>query len=891
MDQPSGPESGSESERTQSGMQGPRTPSLPLPPSKQVPSDFGDYQSFELLGKGAFGVVFKVWSKSKSCYEAMKILDRADFLEGKRLEAFKVEVQNMARAAGTYVAHVHHVGALPDGRPFFTMEYVDGGRLDRYCDQAQVSIDDRIQLMAKVCDGVQRLHNAKFVHCDLKPGNILVMEEDDIPFPKLVDFGLARQREFSTSPGGLAAGTLPYMSPEQLENPSGKPKQSWDVYALGVTLYEILVGDCPIELSDPFGSFEDVAKQVRKTPVPLLRDKLSSSGDVRSGEIAEERQLSVDELRHRLENPWLEGIVRKALAKNQKDRISSAAELADNLRAFVSGRRPPVVSPTWRNRVTELVLGHRIAFAALVILIVAALVSVHVIRTGRAAKRAMVDAIFSEGCSEIEPQTAIRTFQHGLELDAHRNDIRLHLAAAYLSLGDAPSALRIAGEIRENDAYYDEAAAFIRGVHQLRSSPGVQGIDVDPKLPVSPREEYYYALALGPNQAGLAVDLLTRALQSGALTYEERFHLRLLRAIRYFQLRDFKALDEETQWLVAEARTSAAAWNLRGIFCCNTGRLGEAQAAYDKALQINPGYSAVIRNRADLQVLLGHHREALEDCARAVKIDPTMASHVQGTRIRALLGVKDMSGATAECEKVRDGPEFTLQTHLACGYVWAAAQRSQRAWEEFDRAVRLTEGDESRLSDSRYEALQMRGELASICNRQSDAIEDLNAAERLQPEKWRSAPRNYNVRGIVYLLSGQTENAISDLEKSASATKAVVDYLWIWDALLSLGRTQEAASALERAKSAAEKDPWLGRIVAFCGGEMSRDALLAAAGNSFARRIEAYYYMGLGAKAHGDVRQAEEDFNSCLAEPDRQIESDLAVMQLARLKTNPSIRR
>lgn len=866
-------------------------PALPLPPSKQPPKDFGDYQFIELLGRGGFGVVYKVWSLSKCRYEAMKILEHKGAPGGERLEEFRHEVQRMANVPGTQVAHVYHVGVLPDGRPFFTMEYLSGGRLDRFCARSRLSIEDRIRLMADVCNGVHRLHELKLIHCDIKPGNILIAEEGETAVPKLVDFGLARHLALRTSPTKGPAGTLQYMSPEQLENRSGDPQRGWDIYALGVTLYELLVGACPIDpMPESFPVFELAADLVRKTPIPPLRDKLSSNSKARSDEIARERRLSVDGLRHRLEDPWLEAVVDKALAKHRDERFATGADMARNLLSCVRGRRPPIVPPTPKDRVVEFVRDHRLAVAVPTILVMVAALSFWAYRSNVAARRSAVDALFDRGCSEIEPAAAIRIYQQALELDPTRSDVRLHLASAYISNGEAETAMETAREISDTDPNYGHAQAFVRGVNQFRAAREGERTGLAPDFAVSPGEEYYYSLSLGSDKAKLATDLLTQALQKGTPTFEERFRLRLLRAMRYHQMANFESLDSETHWLVTERDKSAVAWNLRGLACSRTGRLDEAGAAFDQALRLNPQYAVVYVNRAWLDNVCKRFPAALQDCERARELEPALAPFVQSARIAALVGSGAIPAARAECEQLQDDHHRLVQTHLMCGDVWLAEQ-PQRAWGQFDRAVTGADRLVLDRDELKYTAVLKRGLAAFRTGRYSDAIQDLDAAEKSQGEKWRADLKNYEVRGFAHLFINQASSAAADLEIAASsATDGALYYLWIWDAYLSEGKVPEAQAALRQAKEAATKDQRLARIVAHCAGEVEPDAVINDAASDLTKKIEALYYLGLAAKAHGDRQGAHGYFDKCRQLSSKgvtPIECKLAEMQLSRLDPIP----
>ncbi len=861
---------------------------VPLPPSKKLPKDFGDYQFIESIGSGGFGVVYKVWSLSKCRYEAMKVLEQKKAPGGERLEAFKHEVQRMANVPGTQVAHVYHVGDLPDGRPYFTMEYLSGGRLDRYCARGRLSIEDRIRLMAEVCNGVHRLHELKLIHCDIKPGNILISEDGETAVPKLVDFGLARHLSLRSSPIKGPAGTLQYMAPEQLENRGGDPERGWDIYALGVTLYELLVGACPINpMPESFPVFEIAADLVRKTPIPPLREKLSSNSKARSDELARERRLSVDGLRRRLEDPWLEAVVDKALAKDRSDRFATGADMANNLRSCIRGRRPPIVPPTPKDRIVEFVRDHGIAVAVPTILVVVAALLFSTYRSSAAANRFEVNALVAQGLSELanEPAKAIGTFQKALERNPKRSDARLHLASAHLANGDADAAVRVAREIPDTDPSYGHALAIVGWVDQFRAAPNPESAKSAPSPALARGQEYYYSLSLGHDKAKFAVELLNQALDNGPSTFEEKFRLRLARALRYHQLGDFESLDSETDWLVKEADKSPVVWNLRGITCWRAGRTDDAESAYDKALKLNPNYAAAYVNRAWLNKERKHYLSALKDCKRAKELDPALAPIVLGIRIAALHGNGAISAVEAECEQIQDDPDMRVWTHLACGRAWLSEQ-PQRAWGQFDLAVRAADQAVRDRDGIKFDALVMRGWAAFKAGRYSDAIQDLIAAEKRQGRKWQADPWNYELRGRVYLHANQTQDAVADLEIAARLSKAGAPaYLWIWDAHLSEGRIPEAAAALRHAKEAATDDKWLARIVAHCAGEIDADAVVNDA-DSDSKKVEAFYYLGLAAKARGNRQDASHYFDECRnLKPmgKAQIETSLAEMQLSRL--------
>ncbi|MCG3122147.1 MAG: Serine/threonine-protein kinase PknD [Phycisphaerales bacterium] len=269
-----------------------------------------------VIGSGGMGVVYVAEQEAPKRTVALKLV-RAFSRSDRILRRFEYEAEVLGKLAHPGIAQIYEAGRWlsPDGtRPFIAMEFVGGLPLTRYAQRHNLTVEARIELLARVCDAVQHAHRCGVIHRDLKPANILVAEDGQ---PKILDFGVARaldadQRMTTMQTGvGQIIGTLPYMSPEQVCGDVAAVDTRTDVYALGVLLYEILTGRLPHDLrSKPL---VEAARVIRdESPARLSTIDRTLRGDV-------------------------ETIVFKALEKEPARRYQSAADFADDLRRLLRG--------------------------------------------------------------------------------------------------------------------------------------------------------------------------------------------------------------------------------------------------------------------------------------------------------------------------------------------------------------------------------------------------------------------------------------------------------------------------------------------------------------------------------------------------------------------------
>jgi len=296
----------------------------------------GAYTLDAPLGQGGMGSVWRA-RRSDGRYEgfvAIKLLNAA--LVGKAGEArFRREGSILARLSHPNIARLIDAGISSTGQPYLALEYVEGVRIDRHCDDHGLDTDARLSLFLDVLAAVARAHANLIVHRDIKPSNVLVASDGTV---KLLDFGIAKLLENDgggeselTRDAGRAL-TPEFAAPEQVQG--GAITAATDVYALGVLLYLLLAGQHPAGRSgtSPAALIDAIIGVEPPRPSDAVATPRTLTAQMLT-ENAARRAATPDKLQHVLRGD-LDNIVAKALKKNPQERYISVTALADDIRRY-----------------------------------------------------------------------------------------------------------------------------------------------------------------------------------------------------------------------------------------------------------------------------------------------------------------------------------------------------------------------------------------------------------------------------------------------------------------------------------------------------------------------------------------------------------------------------
>jgi serine/threonine-protein kinase len=705
----------------------------------------GGWRLVRRIGAGGMADVFLAERESEGVSQraALKLLT-AGFASPELRARFVRERGILAELSDARIARYFDGGIAADGRPWLTMEYVEGLPIDRHCDEHRLTLRERLVLFRDVCGAVAHAHRHLVVHRDVKPSNVLVSHDGQV---KLLDFGIAKplgEHRGDATEATARVLTPHYASPEQLRGDA--PSTATDVYLLGLLLYELVAGRRPFaeHEGDPFA----LERALREDDPPKPSDALARGRAT---------PLTPRELRGDIDR-----IVLLALRKDPGARYSSVERLDEDIARFLAGRPVRARGDAVGYRLRKWLARHRIAAAALAgALIVAVASAVLLIRQNRVVAgerdRARVAAAQSEAVKDFlvdlfaaaDPaKTLGETLSIGAVLDKGgarisegfdkqprvRAEMLHTVGTVYHALGSFARARELVGQaatlrrqwpdtdgelsrsltelaaIERDDSRLDEAIAL---AHEAVARAGT---DV-------------HARARALNELG--VDLLMREQDlAGARTALDT------------AIATYRAWPDPDPVRIAIAQGNRAAVDL------GEGRLDAAEAGFSEAVavlaprlgDVHPEVTALLYNLARLEERRGRLEEAEAHFARVlaaetmvlgadhpdVAIDRTRLAYVQSERGRYAVAEAGFAAALATL-RARLPPDHKRTAENLMGYAEAlvAQDRADEAARLIGEAIAILRihfaADDWRVADA--ERIQARTWLRQ--NRRADALAQL----------------------------------------------------------------------------------------------------------------------------------------------------------------------
>jgi serine/threonine protein kinase len=315
-----------------------------FPAEEELESDtYGKYEIVEQIGKGGMGIVYlanlteNFEAETFTKKVALKTINPQLKLEPKNIKIFLTEIKTLAELEHPNIARFLDIGTSEKGKPFFVMEYVDGLSVTEHCNKNKFSIKERLIFFRQILDAINYSHGKGFIHCDIKPNNILV---DSKGKPKVIDFGIAsKYGSFMTGKSQTTffqnAFTPNYASPEQIKGEKNL-SETTDIYSLGVVLYELLTGQLPIELNES-DSYPNMVSTLEKVVPPTLKKSVTKILDETERErlILERDCQTISQLKNDLSNN-LDEVVQKALSRRPHKRYAKITDFDTEIADYLS---------------------------------------------------------------------------------------------------------------------------------------------------------------------------------------------------------------------------------------------------------------------------------------------------------------------------------------------------------------------------------------------------------------------------------------------------------------------------------------------------------------------------------------------------------------------------
>ncbi|HLB55366.1 MAG TPA: serine/threonine-protein kinase [Gemmatimonadales bacterium] len=620
------------------------SPGSQVPP---LPERIGPFRVLQLLGEGGMGVVYEAEETGPVRRRVALKVVRAGLDSREIVSRFEAERQALAVMNHPGIARVLHAGTTEAGQPYFAMELVRGLPITQFCDTHRLSIPQRLELFIAVCHAVQHAHQKGVIHRDLKPSNVLVIDQDGTAQPKIIDFGIAKalghQLTESTlvTLGGQTVGTAAYMSPEQADPAGMDVDTRADIYSLGVMLYELLVGQLPLEPGD-VGVHLFLARLASGETNPPTPSVKLMAAQKRADLVAHARRTDTDHLRRDLRGD-LDWIVMKAMDPDRARRYETANGLAHDLVRYLASEPVQARPPSARYRVSKFVQRHRAGVTAAG-LIAAAIISGAVLATVGFVRATRAERVAAQEAAAAQQVTGflVDLFRISNPDEARGNSLTareiLDRGARNVATGLSGQPLLQARLMHTLGTVYEALGLYGPARPLLEEALRVRERDLGPDDPsVAETLTALGDVARAKGDFGEADSAYRRALaiREAAFGFEHvevATSLAALAALRVKQGRTTEAeslyaqvvpLDEK----VRSPEDPRSLGNLRNLAVVywNQGRYAEAEPLFRRVLALqerslpldHPDLAGSLNNLGGLHWMLGHYGDALGYYERA----------------------------------------------------------------------------------------------------------------------------------------------------------------------------------------------------------------------------------------------------------------------------------
>ncbi|MGI8670825.1 MAG: protein kinase domain-containing protein [Aridibacter sp.] len=348
----------------------------------------GVYEITEELGFGGMGAVYLAKRIDEKFEQkvAIKMLRREFNIEEIR-QRFKVEREIQAALVHPNIATLLDAGTTAEGVPYLVMEYVEGIRIDKFCLENNLKLNERLKLFSKVCEAVSFAHRSLVIHRDIKPSNIIVTKKGE---PKLLDFGISKliinDGNITKTITKLGAMTPEYASPEQVKGES--VTTATDIYSLGVVLFKLLTGTMPYDTEN-------------KSDAKVFSEITNSKAKIPSKAALENSKFKIQN--SKLLKGGLDNIILKSLRKEPERRYKTVEQFAADIWRFIDGLPVSARPSTFSYRASKFYGRNKIQVLAGVLVILSLITGIAVaVWQAKAAREQAFIAAESQKKAEIE---------------------------------------------------------------------------------------------------------------------------------------------------------------------------------------------------------------------------------------------------------------------------------------------------------------------------------------------------------------------------------------------------------------------------------------------------------------------------------------------------------